>query len=152
MTQHIYFAVRLLFVGAWIYWGLTNSVTGPSMPAVAYIAALAWGAMLVRFLVFRFYTSKSRTAPWQRPSWRASPFSLSQPFQFLHLVGVSFVALAAATVLGVQPSVNTAAVAAVSTALMAGSFGAGILLGIYWAVWSRSTQFLPLVPGSGGRS
>jgi hypothetical protein len=141
MNHYAWLFVRLLIIGVWFSWGIASHMSTPSMPPFIYGIALLWGAVVVRFWVVRSYTSKNRHTPWLLPSWTANPFALEQPFQFFHVVGLSFLAFALASIIGSHSSLGTADPSAVPGALIAGAFGLGILCGIYWALWSYRVRF-----------
>jgi hypothetical protein len=135
--------VRLLFVGYWAYegWkGLSSPSSFPLTFAHVGFAVLA-GAFGARFWLIRPYLAPGRTKPWLAPSWVINPFQTSQPFQFIQLCGVSFLAMALTATLRGARSVADAASSYLPTEWFGGGFGLGLLIGLYWAVYVYRAQF-----------
>ena len=145
--RNLWLAVRLLFVVYWAYtgWrGMTPGSTPSAFPmGFTHLAwALAVGAIGTRFWIVRPYLNPARIEPWLIPSWYESPIQPSQPFQFFHLCGVSFVAMALSALLRGPNSSVQAASSNLPLELFAGAFGVGVLIGIYWTLHAYPRQFV----------
>ena len=145
--RNLWLVVRLLFVSYWAYagWrGMEPTTTTSAFPLgfPELLFALAGGAVGTRFWVVRTYLNPSRSEPWLIPSWYESPFRPSQPFQFFHLGGVSFAAMALFALLRGPDSSVEAASLSLPPELFAGAGGIGLLIGIYWAIQSYPGQFV----------
>jgi len=97
------------------------------------------GALGTRYWVFRSYARSDASEPWLVPSWSESPFQLNQPFQFFHLAAWAFVVFFLAAFvrkISLNSHLNGLPVEA-----MFGAFGAGMLIGMKWAVMSCKDKF-----------
>ena len=145
--RSLWVVVRLLFVSYWAYAGW-RGIAPPTAASEFQLApghllfALVVGAVGTRFWVMRTYLKPDRTEPWLIPSWYESPIRPSQPFQFFHLGGVSFIIMALFALLRGPRSSTEAASSSLPTEFFAGAFGVGILVGIYWALRVHQRQFV----------
>ena len=145
--RNLWLVVRLLFVAYWAYAGWRGMAPTPTIPAFPLsfnhlLFALVTGAVGTRFWIVRPYLKPARTEPWLIPSWYLSPFRPSQPFQFFHLCGVSFAAMALFSLLRGRISSAEAASPSLPLELFAGAFGVGVLVGIYWTLHAYETRFV----------
>lgn len=135
----MWFFSRLVFIAFWAFCGWTDNSTSVNLSPWDHVFFALGGALGVRHWVMRNYTRKSRTDKWLLPSWKVSPFQREQPLQFLHMCGISFVVLALS---GLRHSLADRGSGYLpSMQLCAGSFGIGILIGIYWSTKSYRTRF-----------
>jgi hypothetical protein len=144
LSAHTWLIVRLLFVVYWTYGGLVVGLDKrpefASMGPFPAVFAFVVGLVGARFFVFREYTRAGRTERWLLPSWRLNPFQIRQPFQFLHLVGVSFALFGVAAL--ARALVSDSASLNVPIALFPAAFGAGILVGIRMATAAHGQRFV----------
>ena len=140
----VWLAIRIAFVAYWAHSGWKGLPVAAAfrlgVESVAF--PLVFGALTTRYWIVRPYLAKDRKAPWLAPSWLANPFQLEQPFQFIHLCGVSFVVFAlSALARGLQSGAGVASVS-LPPELFAGGFGAGILIGIRWSMAAYRGRFI----------
>ena len=143
----LWLVARILFVGYWAYagWrGMTpSSATSTFQLSITHLLfALVASAVGTRFWVARTYLKPERTEPWLTPSWYESPIQPSQPFQFFHLCGVSFIAMALVALLRGPMSSVEAASESLPPELFAGAGGLGVLAGIYWTLQAYPKRFI----------
>ena len=139
----VWLGLRLLFVGYWAYAGWQGMPSARPFPLeFAHVGfALLAGTFGARFWLIRPYLAAGRTKPWLVPSWVVNPFQSTQPFQFVQLGGISFVAMAVAATLRGPRAVAEVASPYLPVEWFAGGFGLGLLLGVYWAVHAYPAQF-----------
>jgi hypothetical protein len=110
--------------------GASAFLPGPQSPfvggQVTLLLVFFGFGVIAMILVIGLQAINPRSAPvWTEPDWHVSPFSLTQPLQFFHMMGFHFIAVGAgAAVLtlirhlaGVEP-------------LLPVALGTGVLLGV----------------------
>ena len=138
---YLWLSVRLAILMYWIFSGWEGFKGGATLPVLVPLVALLFAALSTRYGIVQAYTSPKRIEPWFLPSWFLNPFRRSQPFQFFHLAGMSFLlfscfGIARATLGGRRFSFEQWPIEA-----FAGAFGLGILLGMYWAINAYRSRF-----------
>jgi len=146
-NAYLWLTVRLAIL---IYWTVAGWYGfGETVPAPAFILVVTalFTLLSTRYVIVQAYTDVDRTEPWLVPSWFLNPFRGSQPFQFFHLGGLSFVlfgvvGIGRATIDGERFSST-----AWPAEAFAAAFGLGILLGIYWAIRAYRSRFQRVTMG-----
>lgn len=103
--------------------------------------SLLMGALAARFWFMRDYHREGRVEPWLAPSWGGPLMDKNQPMQFVHAAGYAFLSGGISGVLRDSVSAVDAAAPGFPTYMMPGAGGVGLLLGMYWAIWSYPIQF-----------
>jgi hypothetical protein len=138
---YVWLLVRLAILAYWVIAGLRGLPQNFPIPGFVLIVAFLWGAIATRYWIAQAYTNSKRTEPWLLPSWFVNPFQGSQPFQFFHLGGLSFVAFGIAALAREAMSGRHFPFANWPVEIFGGAFGLGILLGIYWTVAAYRSRF-----------
>ncbi len=142
--RYFWLLVRLAFLIYWVragWLGLGGPNAGFPLSTAHVLFAIGAGTLGARFWLIRPYLRKERTEPWLAPSWFENPLNPSQPFQFMHVFGISFVLMAVAAVVRGPRSTAQAASSFLPMELFGGGFGLGLLIGIYWALHAYREQF-----------
>ncbi len=132
MKKYLWFAFRLLFVASFALVSLNQVATpAPSpLPAPMLLFVLVGSAAQTRFLLFRSYKHMGTAVVWLAPSWFLNPFLANQPFQYFHMLAMSFCGAGLAGMAGGD-----------SRMMFALCFGLGIWAGIGWSVLSHRRLF-----------
>ena len=138
---YVWLLVRLGVMAYWVIAGIRGFPQNFPIPGFVLIIAFLWGALATRYWIAQRYMGANRVEPWQIPSWFASPFQMSQPFQFFHLCALSFVVFAIAAVAREEIRGHHLTSANLPVELFAGAFGLGILLGVYWTIAVYRSRF-----------
>lgn len=139
---YLWLSLRIAILIYWVVEGWNG--LGPqamSIPSVALVFAMAWGAIGTRYWIVQGYTSSKRTEPWLLPSWFLNPFQRAQPFQFFELGGQSFVAFGVSHLLREWINGTGSPLNGWPVELFAAAFGLGILVGIRWAIVAYRSRF-----------
>jgi hypothetical protein len=123
--------------------GANSFVPGPQSPfaggsTTLLLAFFGFGVIAMVFVVGLQAVNPHSAAVWTKPDWRVNPFSLKQPLQFFHLVGLFFIVTGMAAVVitllkhlvGLEP-------------LLPIALGAGILLGARCCMALYRRKFSP---------
>ncbi len=135
-----WFALRLAFSA---FFALAEWDSHSSMrlePSQLFFSLLT-SALIARFWFMRDYHRERRVEPWLAPSWGGPLMDKSQPMQFVHAAGFAFLSGGISGVLHDSITAVDAAVPGFPVYMMVGAAGAGLLLGMYWAIWSYPVQF-----------
>jgi hypothetical protein len=147
---YVWLLVRLAILAYWVIAGYRGLPQNFPIPGFVLIVAFLWGVIATRYWIAQAYTNSKRTEPWLLPSWFVSPFQGSQPFQFFHLGGLSFVAFGIAALAREVMSGRHFPYANLPVEMFGGAFGLGILLGIYWTIAAYRSRFQRVAtPGFG---
>jgi hypothetical protein len=147
---YVWLLVRLVILAYWVIAGFQGLPQNFPIPGFVLIVAFLWGAIATRYWIAQAYTNSKRTEPWLLPSWFVNPFQGSQPFQFFHLGGLSFVVFGIAALAREVMGGRQFSYANWPVEMFGGAFGLGILLGIYWTVAAYRSRFQRVaIPGLG---
>ena len=140
-NAYLWLTIRLAILAFWTVGGWFGFRETIPAPAFILVVTLLFTLLSTRYAVVQEYTDVDRTEPWFMPSWFLNPFQRSQPFQFFHLAGLSFllfgcVGIAHASIGGARFSFE-----AWPAEALAAAFGLGILLGISWATRAYRSRF-----------
>ncbi len=135
-----WFALRLAFIAffASVEW---NSRLSMRLEPFQLLFFLLTSTLAARFWFMRDYHRERRNEPWLAPSWGGPLMDSSQPMQFVHASGFAFLAGGIAGMLSDTVSAVDAAAPGFPAYLMLIAAGTGLLLGMYWAIWSYPVQF-----------
>jgi hypothetical protein len=135
-----WFALRLAFI-AFFASAQWNSHSSMRLEPFSLCFYLLGGLLGARFWFMRDYHRKGRVEPWLAPSWGGPLMDRSQPMQFVHAAGYAFLLGGIAGLLRGPVSAADAAAPDFPVYMMLGASGTGLLLGMYWAIWSYPVQF-----------
>ena len=139
MKAH-WFALRLALI-AFFSFAVWNSKSSMHLEPFQVYFFLLIGVLGARFWFMRDYHREGRVEPWLAPSWGGPLMDQHQPMQFVHAAGYAFLSAGLSGWLRGPVSVIDAAAPGFPDYLMPGAAGAGLLLGMYWAIWSYPVQF-----------
>jgi hypothetical protein len=138
---YLWLSVRAAIIAYWVVGGWQGFGQQPvPVPGATLVFATLFGAISTRYSVVQAYTSSKRTEPWLIPSWFLNPFQRSQPFQFFHLGGLSFLTFGLSHF--ARERLSGRPLGGCPPELFPAAFGLGILLGIYWAVHAYRSRFV----------
>lgn len=138
---YLWLTVRLAIVAYWLFGGWHGFKESITAPLFLLLVAFAFATLSTRYAIVQAYTSVRRTEPWLLPSWFINPFQRSQPFQFFHLGGLCFLLFGGVGVLHAVIDGQRLTLERWPLGMFAGSFGLGIIVGMYWAISAYRSRF-----------
>ena len=143
-NAYLWLTVRVAFLADWTVAGWYGFRDIVPAPAFILVVIVLFTLLSTRYVILQAYTDADRTEPWLLPSWFLNPFQRSQPFQFFHLAGLSFVLFGSVGTLRAAIGGKRISSGAWPAEALAAAFGLGILLGIYWATRAYRSRFQPV--------
>jgi hypothetical protein len=141
MKSNRWFAVRMAFIAFWMICAFSSVMPLLPIPLEFLVIIVIYGCFTTRFVAIGLYKKLGHNEIWLRPSWFLNPFQDGQPFQFAHLIAISWVVFALSGLLLRFVSNTRSVGSGFPMEVFPGAFGIGIYLGVQWAVFSCRTRF-----------